>query len=100
MAPFESFQFHGLKRSVPPTFSGVGVAIYRLLREASFDEADVGRLGEAYESCLKKLRLIDRHDTVTELIAAKIIEVYRSGEHDPAALCARTFNELGISEPR
>ena len=74
------------------------MAIYRHLAEASFGEADVERLGAAYECALTKLRLVDRKDPVTELVAGKIIEIYRSGEHDPPTVCARAIKELGVSE--
>ena len=73
------------------------MAIYRHLSEASFGEADVERLGAAYECALKKLNLADRNDPVTELIAGKILEIYRSGEHDPPAVCARVVEEFGAS---
>ena len=72
------------------------MAIYRHLSGASFGEADVARLGEVYERVLKKLRLVDRKDPITELIATKIIEVYRSGEHDPSQLCSRVLKDLGV----
>jgi hypothetical protein len=56
------------------------VAIYRLLQEAAFDQADIDRMTAAYEAALKALRLVDRTDPLTELIAQKIIEVFRNGE--------------------
>jgi hypothetical protein len=74
------------------------MAIYRHLNEASFGEADVERLGAAYECALKKLQLLDRDDPVTELIAGKIIEIYRSGEHDPPTVCTRVLQELGVPD--
>jgi hypothetical protein len=74
------------------------MAIYRHLAGASFGEADVERLATAYECALTKLRLVDRKDPVTELVAGKIIEIYRSGEHDPTTVCARAIKELGASE--
>lgn len=74
------------------------MAIYRHLNEASFGEADVARLGEAYECALKKLGLADRKDPFTEMVATKIIEIYRGGEHDPSALCARTLKDLGVPD--
>ena len=74
------------------------MAIYRHLSEASFGEADVERLGAAYECALKKLRLADREDPVTELIATKIIEIYRGGEHDPSHLCSRVLQDLGVAD--
>jgi hypothetical protein len=75
------------------------VAIQRLLREASFGPDDIRRLTAAYEGTLDLLRLLDRTDPVTELIAAKIIQVYRMGERDPPRICARAIKELGIPMP-
>ena len=71
------------------------MAIYRHLSEASFGEADVALLSEAYECALRKLRLADRQDPVSEVVATKIIEIFRSGEHDPPTLCTRVIEELG-----
>jgi hypothetical protein len=48
---------------------------------------------------LKLLRLHDRTDPVCELIAAKIVQVFRMGERDPARICARAIKELGIPMP-
>ena len=72
------------------------MAIYRLLREAAFSPEDVSRMTAAYEAALRLLRLTDRTDPVTEIVARKIIEVTRLGEHDPPRICARTLKELGI----
>jgi hypothetical protein len=41
------------------------MAIYRLLREAAFDQADINQMATAYETALKILRLVDRDDPVT-----------------------------------
>jgi hypothetical protein len=75
------------------------MAIYRLLREASFDQADIDRMTAAYEAALKLLRLSNRNDPITELIAVKIIEVTALGESDPSNICARALKELGIPIP-
>jgi hypothetical protein len=72
------------------------MAIYRLLQEAAFSPEDIGRMTAAYEAALRLLRLTDRTDPVTEIVAKKIIEVTRSGEHDPPRICARALKELGI----
>jgi hypothetical protein len=74
------------------------MAIDRHLRKASFDEATAARLREAYEAALTKLRLVDRRDPLTELVAGKIIEVFRAGEREPSKLCARALRELGVPE--
>jgi hypothetical protein len=71
------------------------LAIYRRLSEASFNDADIKCMTAAYEAALDKLRLNDREDPVTEVIASKVIQVFRSGEHDPIKICARTLTELG-----
>ena len=73
------------------------MAIYRLLQEAAWDQADIDRMTAAYEAALKILQLADRTDPLTELIAQKIIEVARNGEQDPAHICARAIKELGVT---
>jgi hypothetical protein len=72
------------------------MAIYRLLQEAAFSPEDISRMTAAYEAALRLLRLTDRTDPVTEIVAKKIIEVTRSGERDPPRICARALKELGI----
>jgi hypothetical protein len=78
-------------------------SLYRLLRAeneiaegGSFSPQDVALLGNAYEAILVVLRLDDRDDPLTEIIAAKLIELFQAGERDPAKLGDRTIQELGI----
>ena len=73
--------------------------IYRLLQEAAFDADATRTMAAAYEAALELLRLKDRSDPLTELIAHKIIEVYRAGEHQAPRLCARALQELGVPIP-
>jgi hypothetical protein len=70
------------------------MAIYRLMREASFEQEDIDRMSAAYEHALRELQLKDRSDPITELIARKIIEITRSGERDPARISAATVQAL------
>ena len=72
------------------------MALYRHVREGSFEPHDIARMTAAYEAALKLLHLKDRADPVTELIAKKIIEIARAGEGDPAKICVRALKELGI----
>jgi hypothetical protein len=72
------------------------VAIYRLLREASFGPDETASMSEAYETALKRLGLIDRTDPVTELVAAKIIEIARGGERSAIRICDQALKELGV----
>jgi hypothetical protein len=74
--------------------------IRRLLQESSFDQDEVGRVVQAYEAALSLLHLKDREDPVTEVVAGKIIQVYKTGEHDPPRLCGRAVKELGIPLPK
>jgi hypothetical protein len=75
----------------------IAMAMRRQLSVASFSAADIRILTAAYESALCKLNLKARDDPMTELIAAKIIQVYRLGEHDSDRLCSRAISELGFS---
>jgi hypothetical protein len=72
------------------------MAIYRLLQQAAFSPEDIGRMTAAFEAALRLLRLRDRTDPITEIIAKKIIEVARNGERDAPRICARALKELGI----
>ncbi|MBX9827630.1 MAG: hypothetical protein K2Y27_21870 [Xanthobacteraceae bacterium] len=75
------------------------MAIYRLFQEAAFGLEETERMQVAYESALKLLRLSDRADPITELIAKKIVEAIRKGGHDPAETCTRVLSDLGVSSP-
>jgi hypothetical protein len=75
------------------------VAIYRLLREASFGPDQIAVMTAAYEGALTALRLTDRDDPITELIAKKIIDLFRLGERDAPRICARALKELGVPLP-
>ena len=75
------------------------MAIYRLLQCAIFDPEMIACMTAAYEGALHVLRLADRQDPLTELVAKKIIEVTHLGERDPARICERALNELGVTPP-
>lgn len=70
--------------------------IYRLLQEAAFDADETRIMAAAYEEALALLRLKSRSDPLTQLVAHKVIEIYRNGEHDPARICEKTLKELGV----
>jgi hypothetical protein len=73
------------------------MAIYRLLKFAAFDPEDVSCMTTAYEGALVVLKLTDRQDPITELVAKKIIEVSQQGERDPDRLREKALIELGIA---
>jgi hypothetical protein len=70
------------------------VAIYRLLQGEGFEPEAVKAMTDAYEETLRKLRLADRNDPVTEIIAGKIVEHARGGERDPYRLCEAVLREI------
>ena len=61
-------------------------AIRQLLDSNAFNPEEVTILRDVFEDTLRTLKLTDRSDPVTSLIAKKIIELARLGERDPARL--------------
>ena len=68
--------------------------IYRLLQNHVFDPDTVAVMVTAFEDALRELRLTDRADPATELVARKIIELAERGERDPARLRDRVVRSL------
>jgi hypothetical protein len=61
--------------------------IRQLLDSNVFNPEEVTILRDVFEDTLRALKLVDRSDPVTLLIAKKIIELAHRGERDPARLC-------------
>jgi hypothetical protein len=59
----------------------------RLLEGGVFGPDDVKLLTNAFENALRELKLTDRADPLTEMVAREIIEAARVGERDPVKLC-------------
>jgi hypothetical protein len=72
------------------------VAIYRLIADGSFGPDEIQAMTAAYETALIDLRLTDRDDPITELIARSIVTVTAAGERDPARIKERAINALGV----
>ena len=70
------------------------MAIYRLLKNSAFGPEEIKVLTTAYEDTLRTLRLADRADPATEIIAKKIIEFAQRGERDPLQLRERAIESL------
>ena len=73
------------------------MAIYRLLQNSAFTPEDIAPLVTAYEDCLRALKLTDRSDPITEIVAKKIIELAQTGIRDSARLGQLALQEIGIS---
>jgi hypothetical protein len=70
------------------------MSIYRLLQHTSFGPEEIARLVTAYEETLRALRLNNRSDPITQLVAEKIIAVGRLGIEDPAEISKLVLKEL------
>ena len=64
------------------------MAIYRRLSGLTLSFDDKTCMGTAYELLLTRLRLSDRNDPVTELIATRIIEAFETGAKDDSYMRA------------
>jgi hypothetical protein len=60
--------------------------INKLLENQAFGPEEISILATAFEETLRSLRLVDRTDPVTNIIAKKIIELAQHGERDPIRL--------------
>lgn len=72
------------------------LAIYRILQNSPLGPEEITRLSSAYEQALRTIGVQDRNDPLTELIARKIIEIGQTGLTDPATICLRAIEELGL----
>jgi hypothetical protein len=60
----------------------------------SFDPDELAILVRAYENALRELRLVDREDPATLLVAHKIIDLAKQGERNPSRLCEAAVRAL------
>jgi hypothetical protein len=51
-----------------------------------FGPEDIKVLSSAFEKALRELRLVDRTDPATQLVARRIIKLAQQGERDPIRL--------------
>lgn len=72
------------------------MAIYGLLKDHAFGPEEIKVLTTAYEDVLRTLRLENRADPATEMIAKKILEFAQRGERDPVRL--RDYAIRSLSE--
>jgi hypothetical protein len=55
----------------------------RLIGGPSIEPEVTRAMGIAFDNACKSLKLVDRADPLTELVAIKIMELAAAGEHDP-----------------
>jgi hypothetical protein len=64
------------------------------LEDQTFDPESKRVMGIAFEMTRAALRLTDRDDLVTAMVAKRIIELAKTDEHNPDVLCERVLNDL------
>jgi hypothetical protein len=60
--------------------------ISRFLDGGAFGPDDVKVMTNAFDDALRELKLTDRADPLTEMVAQEIVEAARLGERDPVKL--------------
>jgi hypothetical protein len=86
--------------ALPPVDKGVApMAIYRIFKTIPFEPEAIVFMSAAYEDALRALKLTDRQDPITELVARKIIQVAQTGEKDPIRIREPALKSLGIDLP-
>lgn len=68
--------------------------IYRLLKDASLERAEMARLDKACKRALRLLYLVDRDDRLAEIVARKVIEIDQSGVRDPTEIAKFAVRSL------
>jgi hypothetical protein len=56
------------------------------LKEAAFDPQAIEAISAAFEAVCASLQLVNRSDSVAEIVARKVIEVAGTGERDPVRI--------------
>ena len=98
---FESTRGRGGGGALPVLTSAVSAAprpsARQLLDSNAFNPEEVTILRDVFEDTLRALKLTDRSDPITSLIAKKIIELARLGERDPARLRQAAVQAFSIA---
>ena len=75
------------------------MAIRRLIAAGSYTPDEIRSMTEAFDIALIVLRLRDKDDPITELLARSIAAIVATGERMPGAIVDRAIEELGIRRP-
>jgi hypothetical protein len=75
------------------------MAIRRLIAAGSYGPEEIRALTDAYDIALIVLRLTDKDDPVTELLAKSIAAVVATGERKPGEIATKAIDALGIKRP-
>jgi hypothetical protein len=66
---------------------GLAMPIYELLKsQDAFGPEEVAALVSVFDDVLQTLRLVDRQDPLTTMVAKKLVELAKAGVRDPERL--------------
>ena len=68
--------------------------------DASFDPETAHIMGRAFECACKALHDVGQPAMVKDVIAQRIIDIAKTAERDPNALCERALKALGLPPQR
>ncbi len=71
------------------------MAIYRLIANGSFGPDEIKAMTAAYKAALVDLRLTDRDDPFTEIVARAILHITSKGERNPVTIKDRALRAIG-----
>jgi hypothetical protein len=78
-----------------PIPCGFAMPMTSFLGGQAFPAETLVSMGIAFDQACKTLGLADRSDSLTALVASKIIAAAQDGERDPDRLCAQALRALG-----
>jgi hypothetical protein len=70
--------------------------IHPVLQNSSLGPAEIKVSTDAHEECLCILKISDRLRPLSELIAARVIAIAKTGVRDPKVIAAQAIRTLGI----
>jgi hypothetical protein len=86
--------------ALPPANAGVSVPITAYLDGLKFDRETLRVMGVAFEMARAALRIAERTDAITEILAKRIIALAKGGLLDPNLLCEWALDDLRKPPPR
>jgi hypothetical protein len=71
----------------------------RLFQNSTSDSKQIAVLTDAYEITLRMLGLVDRADSICEIVARKVIEIGTKSTHDPREIAEAAVQRLSVGQP-
>ena len=75
------------------------MAIRRLIAAGSYEPEKIRAMTDAYDIALIVLRLNDKDDPITELLAKSIAGIVATGERKPGEIATKAIAAVGAKRP-